>query len=383
MHILFVLDYFPPYIWWIETLFDDVTDFWVKKWHTIYIITSRHDKKLPRIEKRKWVTIYRIGNNRFSIIFQALRFWLKNKSLLQSIDHIHTSTFSAAIPSWILSKLYKKNCTITIHEIYDRLRYHLKGNKARWYIAFEKLLLRLPWTHIVTVSNYTKSMIQDIYHLPDAALSVIYNQIDSNFWNIHEVKFDTITTLKKQYNLTNKKIGLFIGRLGHEKWLPYLIESLNDIIQIHPNFVIVIISPKTPQLYALNIQNQIKSTKDQITNNNLNQHIIWIDPVKDDESLRLWMSTSDIGIIPSMSEWFCYTAVQMQSMGLPLIVSKVGALPEVLKSHHTFIWYGKIKELSNAINKNLSQSIHKYQSEDPHISINYQEYYNLFEQYKK
>jgi glycosyltransferase involved in cell wall biosynthesis len=99
--------------------------------------------------------------------------------------------------------------------------------------------------------------------------------------------------------------------------------------------------------------------------------------------LRLWMATSDIGIIPSMSEWFCYTAVQMQSMGLPLIVSKVGALPEVLKSNHTFIWYGKIKELSNAINKNLSQPIHKYQSEDLHTSINYQEYYDLFEQYKQ
>jgi hypothetical protein len=53
-------------------------------------------------------------------------------------------------------------------------------------------------------------MIQDIYNLPDTALSVIYNQIDSNFWNIHQVKSDTITTLKKQYNLTNKKIGLFI-----------------------------------------------------------------------------------------------------------------------------------------------------------------------------
>jgi hypothetical protein len=64
----------------------------------------------------------------------------------------------------------------------------------------------------------------------------------------------------------------------------------------------VIIAPKKPQLYAPNIQNQIKSTKDQITNNNLHQHIIWIDPVKDDETLRLWMATSDIGIIPSMSE---------------------------------------------------------------------------------
>jgi hypothetical protein len=60
-------------------------------------------------------------------------------------------------------------------------------------------------------------MIQNIYHLPDTALSVIYNQIDSHFWNLEQIKDKDITTLKKEHNLTNKKIGLFIGRLGHEK----------------------------------------------------------------------------------------------------------------------------------------------------------------------
>jgi len=56
-------------------------------------------------------------------------------------------------------------------------------------------------------------MIQDIYHLPDRTLSVIYNQIDTNFWNLEQVQDKDITILKKEYNLTSKKIGLFIGRL--------------------------------------------------------------------------------------------------------------------------------------------------------------------------
>ncbi len=381
MHILFILDYFPPYIWWIETLFSDVTDFWVQQWHTIHVITSRHDKKLPVIEKRHWVIIYRIGKNRFTIILHALRFWIKNRSLLQSIDHIHTSTFSAAIPARLLSKLHKKTCTITIHEIYDTLRYHLKGSKAQIYITFEKLLLRLPWAHIITVSRSTKLMIQDIHHLPDTAVSVIYNQIDSSFWNREQVQSKDVIILKKEKNLTHKKVWLFIGRLGYEKWLPYLIEAINNVIKTHPNFILVIIAPKTKNIYSQDIQHQIKSTKDQIINNNLHNHIVWIDPVENNENLRLWMAASDIGIIPSMSEWFCYTAVQMQAMGLPLIVSKVGALPEVLKSHHTFVWYGKIKELSSAIHNSLNLSINKYISKGSHTSINYQEYYDIFAQY--
>lgn len=370
---------FSPYIWWIETLFDDVTDFCVKKWYTATVLTSRHNQKLQQIEKRKGVTIYRIWKNRFTILWKVLRFWITHRSLFQSIDHIHTSTFTAAIPAWILSKSYKKPCTITIHEIYDILRYHLKWKKAALYIRFERLIVRLPWAHIVTVSNYTKSMIQDIYHLSDKSLSVIYNQIDSNFWNKDMVSHEDIQVLQNKYNLTDKKIGLFIGRLGYEKWLPYLIESLQKVIKTHHNFILVIIAPKTPYLYPKHIQHQIKTTKDHITNNNLHNSVLRIDPVEDNATLRLWMAISNIGIIPSMSEWFCYTAVQMQAMWLSLISSKVGALTEVLEPNHTFVWYGKIEALSNAI-INTINSHPFHPKEQKKQSINYQQYLNLFSQ---
>ncbi len=385
MHILFLLDYFPPYIWWIETLFDDVTDFCIKKWYTVTVLTSRHDASLSAIEKRKWVHIYRTWNNRFTILWKALQFWITHRSLFQSIDHIHTSTFTAAIPAWILSKLYKKPCTITIHEIYDTLRYHLKWKKAILYIRFEKLILGLSWTHIVTVSNYTKSMIQKLYHLSDQSLSVVYNQIDNSFWSRNAISDKEIQILKKQYNLIDKKIGLFVGRLGYEKWLPYLIESLHDVIETHNNFTLVIIAPRTPHLYAKHIQQQIKTTKDQITNNNLNKYILWIDPVQNDTELKLWMIASDIGIIPSMSEGFCYTAVQMQALWLPLIVSNVGALPEVLSNKHSFVWYGKIKELSKAIQSNLSMSKDNKNitTSSESKNINYQQYCDIFENYHK
>ena len=74
--------------------------------------------------------------------------------------------------------------------------------------------------------------------------------------------------------------------------------------------------------------------------------------MKDDETLRAWMSISHVGVVPSMSEGFCYTAVQMQAMGLAMIASEVGALPEVL--HHdttTFVPYGKVKPLNDALEK--------------------------------
>lgn len=77
---------------------------------------------------------------------------------------------------------------------------------------------------------------------------------------------------------------------------------MKEIINIYPLFKLVVIAPKTPHLYSTSIQQQIKATKNHITDNQLNNHIIWIDPVSDEETLRAWMATADLGIVPSMSE---------------------------------------------------------------------------------
>jgi glycosyltransferase involved in cell wall biosynthesis len=102
------------------------------------------------------------------------------------------------------------------------------------------------------------------------------------------------------------------------------------------------------------------------------------------------MASCSIGFVPSMSEGFCYTAVQMQAMGLSLIVSDVGALPEVLSDHHQFVWYGQIAELNTAIHTVLdNQILSKLILSNPISSpidqtttINYQEYCNIFERYQ-
>ncbi len=383
MHILFILDYFPPYIWWIETLFNDVTDFCIKRWYIVTVITSRHDPKLFKIEKRKWITIYRIGSSRFTIIRQALRFALTHQTIIQSIDHIHTSTFTSALPARIISKIIKKPCTITVHEIYDTLRYHLKGKSAKLYIAFEHLLLRLKWDGIVTVSHYTQDMVQSIHHIPDKEILTIYNQIDTHFWNKEQRNIIYIKDSKRKYNLTNWMIWLFVGRLGNEKGLLYLIASLIEVIQIYKDFKLIIIAPKILEHYSTTIQKQIIIIQNQIKDNYLTDNIVWIDQVSSDRELRDWMSVADIGIVPSMSEWFCYTAVQMQAMWLSLIASKVWALPEVLDTGHTFVPYGKVKLLSDAIINLLDRKYEVKTSSELCHDIDYQAYCDLFERIKE
>ena len=88
-----------------------------------------------------------------------LRFGLRQKSLFQSVDLIHTSTFSACLSARLLAWYYRKPITITIHELYDNLWYSIKGRKGILYKFYEWILLLLPRDYIITPSHFTKDTI--------------------------------------------------------------------------------------------------------------------------------------------------------------------------------------------------------------------------------
>jgi hypothetical protein len=94
------------------------------------------------------------------------------------------------------------------------------------------------------------------------------------------------------------------------------------------------------------------------------------------------MASSDVGVVPSMSEWFCYTAIQMQAMWLSLIASNVWALSEVLSPETTvFIPYGKIQDLYQAL-VDMSEKKHRtflnISMDSTSTSIDYKKYRKLF-----
>lgn len=314
-HILFVLDYFRPYIGGIETLFYDLTQDLIKHGYEVTVITSRHDTQLQQYAKEDGVKIIRVGRSRWSIVPVVLWYSISHISLFRTVDHIHTSTFAAGLVAWLVAKIYHKTITITIHELYDTMRKHLKPRSYKLYLRYEYMICRLSRDRIVAVSEYTKHMIEDIHHIDSNKILVIHNQIDTTVRHPDTVDTKTYNGLQKKYHLTDSTNYLFVGRLGYEKGLPYLIEARDRLIKKNNSMhKLIIIAPKTPHNYNTSIQQQIQQIDILIKDNALQDTIIWIDPVQDDAELQLWMASADIGVVPSMSEGFCYTAVQMQAM---------------------------------------------------------------------
>lgn len=214
-HILFMLDHFHPFVGGVETLFDEVSSFCAQQNIKVTILTSRHSSDLKSVEKRGDVTIYRVGRGRYSVGFAQLWFCLWHRELLQSVDHIHTSTFASCLAAWLVAKWYDKSITLTIHELYHEWWYHLKKHTARLFVWYEALICRLPWTKITTVSQTSKRDILCYHpHLREEDIQVIVNKIDGLFWDPSLISQDQQDALRSQYNLkVSDKIILFAGRL--------------------------------------------------------------------------------------------------------------------------------------------------------------------------
>lgn len=246
-------------------------------------------------------------------------------------------------------------------------------------------MCHLPRYRITTVSYASKRMILRQYpHLPPNHIQMIPNQIDTTRWSPDMIDPMSQEELRQRYQISSTvPIFLFVGRLGLEKGLPYILEALSYIDQ--QLFQLIIIAPRTISLYPSRIQSQIASIERQIKDNYLTSSIIWIDPVEHDEDLRLRMSLSNVGLIPSMSEGYCYMAVQMQSMGLDMIVSDLEVLHEVLSdSTPLFVPYGKVSDwkqaLQNTVDDYVSQNQKSQSRPVSRLAIDYRQYYDLWSQ---
>ena len=118
-------------------------------------------------------------------------------------------------PTWLLGAIRSIHTTITIHEIYGLLRLKL----FPWYRGIRRLcietlsLLLCRFDEYQCVSRYTFNSLRLMTLIPDSRLSIVRNIVDRPFWSIDKVDHDHIAHLKTSFDLHDKKVGLFFGRL--------------------------------------------------------------------------------------------------------------------------------------------------------------------------
>ena len=308
MKILFVLDHYYPYLGGGEKLFQSLAES-LATHHQVTVVTTKHHKSLKKREVINGVAIERLGINRFLFTFWSL---FKVIFYARKCDIIITSSYNAAVPAKIASRIFGKKILIVFHEVLGNLWFQLPYLSYFYkaaYFFYERFILSFKYDKLVAVSQFTRERLIQSGHAKEQ-VKLIYNGLDYN------------DMLPYTWQPPDSFTFTYFGRIGLTKGLEILLESATKFTQKYPDVRVKLIIPTYPENVFHKVIKEINkiNVKDNITvHHNLSF-----------DELMQEICTSSCIVIPSRSEGFCYTALEASAIGIPIISSHRGALPETV-----------------------------------------------------
>ena len=354
MKILFVLEYFYPYHGGAEKLFYQLTKDLCKRGIEVTVLTADYDN-LPNEETIDSIRIKRIkAHNRFQFSFLGIT---KAIELAKDFDLIHSTTYNAALPAWMASKVRSKPIVLTVHEYWNELWWQLpflNPVQRLSFWSFEQLVLSLNYNQVVAVSDYTRQRLPK--RIGEKSRNTIYNGQP---------------VMQSNHSRGLGDFYLFVGRLGVSKGIDILVEGINLACQTNAAFQFKLVVPKTPRHILKFITSKLNSL---IHSKNVEiLHSI------DDAQLLYLMQIAKAIIIPSYSEGFGFVASEATALGTPIIHSGRGALDEVAGGRVNKLHEYSGKGLCKAILQAENNYFDTVNSKQYPIEITSKEYIKLYQ----
>lgn len=234
---------------------------------------------------------------------------------------------------------------------YDRAGMHT-GNPLIHEIEYEGLMLA---DKIIAVSEATKRIIHEKYHIPLNKIDVIYNSLDENYEKSdYHFKDQTYGYLvhQKQKGYT---IISTVGRFTVQKGLRNMMHAAALAISKNPKLLFVFAGDGEERNELIELA----------ANLGISKNIIFTGFIRG-KKLRDIYSISDIFIMSSISEPFGLTALEAAHHGDALILTKQSGVSEIIWSAMTYDFWDQ-KKLANeilsiaenpALLKTLQENVH-------------------------
>jgi glycosyltransferase len=183
---------------------------------------------------------------------------------------------------------------------------------------------------LICLSNHTKEMIPEIYHIQKDKSILIYNGIDDYFTPVDET---TKRKIKEElYLSSDENLILFTGRLDTFKGVDHLIKSFKIVLEECPNCRLLLVGDGNFSIY-LKILNPFW---DRVT----------ITGKIDKDLLYKFYQVCDIGVLPSLNEQCSYVAIEMLMFGIPIIASTSTGLKEMIEDNISGIQIPVIEDIN-------------------------------------
>lgn len=335
MKILQITPYFLPHTGGVEQYVFNLSKYLVKQGHQVEVITSNIPVGLKN-EKIQGINIIRMKS-----YGEILRNPITPSSFLKDIhdfDIINVHNIYALTSFFATIKNYPiKTPLVLTHHGKAKFDSHIKNSAVRFYemsIA-KKLLNRIDCSIALTKSD---ADFLSTLGMKKEHIRIIPNGIDiPEFKQFHHAD---PPLFRESMGLKNKFVLLYVGEISDRKGIKYLIGAMAEIKNHIPHEEIaLIIIGSGPELR----KNQVL-----VKNLNLDSYISFKGRIPFSELIEFY-NTSDVFILPTLSEGMPTAILEALFFNLPVITSDIPPLRESFNNLALFVPPENEKELAGQI----------------------------------
>lgn len=266
----------------------------------------------------------------------------ENRNLKSEIyDLVHYPYFDPF--KLTLPKVTKIPTIVTVHDLIPRqFKNHfpagIKG-ELKWLIQKHNLK---KVNKIITVSNYSKFIINNLTNYPQQNIFATYLAADKSFKPCLDK--NKLTEIQKKYNLP-KKFVLFVGDINWNKNIPNLVKACLKL-----KYPLVIVGsaatkkdvPNHPWTKDLRwLQNKALTLK--------SSNILTLTGFVSDQDLPYFYNLATVYCQPSFAEGFGLPLIQAMQSGCPVAYSQDSCLPEIMDNNGISFNPNSVKSIQKSL----------------------------------
>lgn len=194
---------------------------------------------------------------------------------------------------------------------------------------------------ILTISQQSKQDIVDLYQVPESKVSVTYLGIDRDIFNRRQASGAVASAIRSRLKLSRAYL-FHHGTIQPRKNLVRLIKAHRLMLERHPDLHLDLVLAGAKGWLCDPTFEEARRT------NSSRGSVVFTGPLPDAELAAL-LKQSELAVIPSMYEGFCFPMVEAMACGVPAVVSNSSCFPEVSCDVLRYFDPGSVEEMAETI----------------------------------
>jgi 1,2-diacylglycerol 3-alpha-glucosyltransferase len=335
-----------------------------KKGHEVIIITSEvplYEDKDNNVFRLPSVKAGLGTEQRFSFFNQgAINRFLKRKNI--QIIHTHTEFSLGFGGRWAAKKL-KIPHVHTLHTMWEEYKHYILNGRLLSVKMIRKILksylknINALIAPSIKAKKYFKTL------LPTIPCQIIHNGIDMQKFKSSKITKNEIIQLRKEFDLKkNDKLIIFVGRIGKEKRVKELLNSVTPVLKKNSNVKMIFVG-EGPELKELvRLTTELHLTKQIVFTGFVNWELVY----------RLY-TIADIFTTASLSEVHPMTLIEASMCGLAIIARKDDSYLDLVQNDINGYLVDTDKEISLKLKEvlNNKEKLKRFSEASLYISQSY------------